>query len=85
MLDDTLDDPLGPFIEWDSPETLPFRKELAKEVGRLDRFHVRMNGSFDGTRSGTKSPNPDRVLIRGEIITRAAEYHEACVAAGRTL
>lgn len=65
----------------DSPETLVYRRELAQEVGPLRRFYARMNGSVDGQ----IPPDPDRVLIRGEILTRAAEYHEACVAAGRTL
>lgn len=69
----------GVWISWDWPETLVFRRELAREVGRLSRFSNRMNGTH------TYNPNPDRVLIRGEILTRAAEYHEACVQAGRTL
>lgn len=72
----------GVLVQWDDPETLPFRRELAKEVGKLDLFYRSMNGDIG---SGGWPSNPDRVLIRGEILTRAAEYHEACVAAGRTL
>lgn len=76
---DAMEDRLAKFVDWNAPETLPFRQELAMEVGNLDVFYDRMKyGSGFG-------PNPDRALIRGEILTRAAEYHEACVAAGRTL
>lgn len=66
-------------VDWNGPETLPFRQELAMDVGDLDVFYDRMKYGLG------IGPNPDRVLIRGEILTRAAEYHEACVAAGRTL
>lgn len=66
-------------VDWYSSETRVFRGELTREVGRLDRFSTRMNGSM------VRGPDPDRVLIRGDILTRAAEYHEACVRAGKTL
>lgn len=65
---------------WNGPETYVFRCELTAEVGPLHKFYRRMNVTWPGEGS-----NPDRVEIRQEILTRAAEYHEACVTAGRTL
>lgn len=52
-------------------------RELERHLGDLDRFT-------------DEAPDPwcketDSLILRGDILTLAAEYHEACVAAGRTL
>lgn len=62
-------------VRWNGPETRPFRRELAKEVGDLYEFNQDLYSSY----------RLDRILKRGDILTCAAEYHEACVRAGRTL
>lgn len=51
--------------------------ELTEHLGHLDTFT-------------SMAPCPyletiDSLILRGDILTLAAEYHEACVAAGRTL